>query len=183
MTRSERHALRALGEPTSSPSGPEAEETTNRSTRHQPYVPLRDEQFIIRRTISLEAPIERFWSAISDDRELEQWSPDHAARWNLTPGGSGVFTWNGKDAFPIRVEAVNTPTYLAWTWGHENGSPGVTLVEWELEPRRQRTRLSFTESGIVTADHHTENSQGWDEELAELVDYVSRGPRQRDRQC
>ena len=146
---------------------------TNRSTRHQPDGPLRDQEFIIRRTIILEAPIERVWSALSDDDELAKWFPDHAAEWDLTPGGSGVFTWNGHGAFPIRVEAVNAPAYLAWTWGHEDGSPGVTLVEWELEPDRQRTRLTVTESGIVTAEHHSENSQGWDEELAELVDYLN----------
>jgi len=71
--------------------------------------------------------------------------------------------------FPIVVEALDEPHYLAWTWGHESDDHPVTLVEWRLSEVESCTQLTLTESGIRTPDHFAGNSEGWDEELAELT--------------
>lgn len=127
----------------------------------------------IERTLELSAPPERVWRAISDPEELGRWFPQRAA-WDLRPGGIGVFTWDGYGDFPIRVEAVDPPNYLAWRWGLEaeadpDSSESATLVEWWLSPTSAGgTSLRIRESGFRTESHRNGNDTGWSEELAEL---------------
>lgn len=136
----------------------------------------------IDRTLELQASPERVWHAITDPAELSRWFPQRAA-WDLRPGGSGTFFWEGYGDFPIRVEAVEPPRHLAWRWGLEaeadpESSESATLVEWWLEPRDGGgTRLRIRESGFSTEAHRSENEVGWTEELAELVALVD-GPAQ-----
>lgn len=128
----------------------------------------------IERTLELNAPPQRVWRAITDPDELARWFPQRAT-WDLRPGGSGVFSWEGHGDFPIRVEAVDPPGYLAWRWGLEvetdpDTSESATLVEWWLEPRDDGgTTLRMRESGFRFEAHRTENETGWTEELGELV--------------
>jgi uncharacterized protein YndB with AHSA1/START domain len=127
----------------------------------------------IERTLELKAAPARVWRAISDPAELSQWFPQRA-EWELRPGGRGVFYWEGHGNFPILVEAVDEPRYLAWRWGLEaekdpNTSETATLVEWWLDPRDDGgTTLRVRESGFHSEEHRAENEQGWTEELAEL---------------
>jgi uncharacterized protein YndB with AHSA1/START domain len=128
----------------------------------------------IERTLELAAPPERVWRAITDPDELARWFPQ-SAQWELRPGGTGVFSWEGYGDFPIRVEAVDSPRYLAWRWGLEveidpDASESATLVEWWLELRDGGgTMLRLRESGFRHETHRAENETGWSEELDELV--------------
>lgn len=128
----------------------------------------------IERTLELSAPLERVWTAISDPNELARWFPDRA-EWDLRPGGEGAFSWEGEGTFPIRIEAVNPPDYLAWRWGREvDEDPSVaesaTLVEWWLTARDDGgTTLRMRESGFRFDTHRTGNEEGWTDELGELV--------------
>jgi uncharacterized protein YndB with AHSA1/START domain len=127
----------------------------------------------IERTLVLQADPERVWRAISDPSELARWFPQRA-EWELRPGGTGVFFWEGHGDFPIRIEAVDPPRYLAWRWGLEAGTDpdateSATLVEWWLEPHGDGgTTLRLRESGFRFESHRAENESGWTEELAEL---------------
>lgn len=128
----------------------------------------------IERTLVLRASPARVWQAITDPQELARWFPQEA-EWDLRPGGTGVFSWEGYGDFPIRVEAVDPPRYLAWRWGLEaetdpDATDAVTLVEWWVEPHDDGgTTLRIRESGFRTETHRSENETGWTEELAELV--------------
>jgi len=128
----------------------------------------------IERTLPLSAAPERVWRAITDPAELSRWFPQRA-EWDLRPGGEGVFFWEGHGNFPIRVEAVDPPRYLAWRWGREaDEDPEVaesaTLVEWWLDPRDNGgTTLRLRESGFRFGPHRAGNEEGWTEELGELV--------------
>lgn len=128
----------------------------------------------IERTLELAVPPERVWRAISDADELARWFPNRA-EWDLRPGGEGSFFWEGHGSFPIRIEAVDPPRYLAWRWGLEaETDPGATdaatLVEWWIEPRGDGgTTLRMRESGFRTPTHRAGNDEGWTEELGELV--------------
>ncbi len=127
----------------------------------------------IEKTLELDAPIDRVWLAISDATELAQWFPKKA-EWQLEPGGMGSFTWAEDEVFPIRVEKVEAPTHLAWSWGHESETEPVTLVEWWLTSRDDGgTTLRLRESGFVDPKHREGNVEGWTEELAELVDHLA----------
>jgi uncharacterized protein YndB with AHSA1/START domain len=125
----------------------------------------------IERTVHFDAPRARVWQAITDANELARWFPQRA-RWDLRPGGTGTFFWEGQGDFPIEVVSVEEPHYLAWRWGME--SDETTLVEWWLDERLDGgTTLRLRESGFKTERHRDGNSQGWDEELGELTELLS----------
>lgn len=140
---------------------------------HTAFVPDTDDRYVITRVIELPAPVDRVWRAVSDADEIARWFPDKSATLTLEPGGTGIFAWANHGPFPIVVEALDEPHYLAWTWGHESEETPTTLVEWRLEAMDSGTRLTVTESGIRTPKHFAENSEGWDEELGQLVTYLS----------
>jgi uncharacterized protein YndB with AHSA1/START domain len=135
----------------------------------------------IERTLELKASPQRVWRAITDADELAKWFPQRAT-WDLRPGGQGTFYWDGHGDFPIRVERVDPPRYLAWSWGLEaeqdlESAHNVTLVEWWLEATEDGgTRLRLRESGFRRPEHRSENEQGWTEELAELIELVDGTP-------
>ena len=117
----------------------------------------------------------RVWRAISDPAELAQWFPNRSADWKLTPGHMRSFGWDdghgGVETFPVRVEMVDPPTYLSWSWGHESTTEAVTLVEWTLSARPDGgTTLHIRESGFAEERHRMDNTEGWDEETAQLVE-------------
>ncbi|MGH2381332.1 MAG: SRPBCC domain-containing protein [Candidatus Limnocylindria bacterium] len=133
----------------------------------------------IDRTLELEASPDRVWRAISDPAELARWFPQRA-EWDLRPGGEGVFFWEGHGNFPIRIEAVDAPRYLAWRWGVEaeedpDVAESATLVEWWVEGRDNGgTTLRLRESGFRLETHRSGNEDGWTEELAELSELLTR---------
>jgi uncharacterized protein YndB with AHSA1/START domain len=127
----------------------------------------------IEKTLELDAPIDRVWRAISDPAELTRWFPKKA-EWELQPGHMGTFTWGDGEVFPIRVEKVEAPNHLAWSWGHESDREPVTLVEWWLTSRDDGgTTLKLRETGFVDPKHREDNVDGWTEELAELADLLA----------
>lgn len=117
------------------------------------------------------------WGAITAPEELVRWFPQRA-EWDLRPGGDGVFFWEGHGKFPIRVDAVDPPRYLAWRWGLEvdedpNVAESATLVEWWLEGRSDGgTTLRLRESGFRLATHRAGNEEGWTEALGELTELL-----------
>lgn len=132
----------------------------------------------IERTLELSAPPARVWQAISDPGELQRWFPNRA-EWELRPGGTGSFFWEGYGAYPIQVVSVEEPRYLAWRWGNQadvglEASEATTLVEWWLDERPDGgTTLRMRESGFVHQKHRDGNATGWEEELGELAELLA----------
>lgn len=134
---------------------------------------MNDAPRIIEKRLEFAATIDRVWAAITDPAELSQWFGDDA-RLPLEAGRDGAMIWKEHGSFAVRVEEVDAPRRLVWSWVHE---PGVafddapsTRVEWTLESRDDGgTTLYLRESGFLTDRHHGQNTRGWDEELSELV--------------
>lgn len=67
--------------------------------------------------------------------------------------------------FPVRVEKVEPPTYVAYRWvsafpGQELREDNSTLVEFTLTPEGDKTRLRVVESGfaaLTTAEENRRN--------------------------
>jgi uncharacterized protein YndB with AHSA1/START domain len=133
----------------------------------------------VEKTLELEASAEVVWHAITDPAELAMWFGDEADL-TLEAGADGVMSWEAHGRFALRVEVVEPPHRLVWSWVHE---PGVafdaapsTRVEWTLTARPDGgTTLHLRESGFRTDLHHSQNTEGWDSELAELVALLRRG--------
>ena len=127
----------------------------------------------IEKRLELNSPVDRVWNAISDPAQISQWFSDRCDL-DLRPGGRGHFDWEDHGVYPVRVDEVNPPTRLVWTWNHEPGTEvedGIsTTVEWMLSPREGGgTILELRETGFQTGERRQQNVDGWDTELDELV--------------
>ena len=127
---------------------------------------------VIARDLDLRAPIDRIWRALTDSAELARWLPTSA---DLPPGAGadGWFDWAELGRYAVRVEALEPPTRIVWRWAREADTPidggQWTTVEWTLTDLGDGwTRLALREWGFVDPAHFRGNSEGWNEELAEL---------------
>jgi len=127
----------------------------------------------VEKRLELDAPLDRVWSAISDPAQISQWFSDRCDL-ELRPGGRGHFDWEDHGVYTIRVDEVDPPTRLVWSWNHEPGTEvedgTFTTVEWMLSAREGGgTILELRETGFEIEERRQQNDDGWDTELAELV--------------
>jgi uncharacterized protein YndB with AHSA1/START domain len=134
----------------------------------------------IERETLIAAPLERVWSLVA---EPGFWVADKAS----LPGtvareGETMVAKNAKYGdFPVRVEKVEPPTYLAYRWasafpGEDLREDNSTLVELTLTPEGDKTRLRVVESGFAALAGPEElrnqavkdNTGGWPQELDAL---------------
>jgi uncharacterized protein YndB with AHSA1/START domain len=134
----------------------------------------------IERETLIAAPLVRVWSLVA---EPAFWVADKAS----LPGtaakeGESTVAKNAECGdFPVRVEKVDPPTYLAYRWasafpGAELREDNSTLVEFTLTPEGDKTRLRVVESGFAALAGSEElrrqavqdNTGGWPKELDAL---------------
>lgn len=130
------------------------------------------------KTLHLSAPPERVWKALTDPDELGGWFPDET---DLEPrvGASGWFDWSAHGKYAVRIEEMDPPRKLVWTWARDKDTPldegARTRVEWTLVAREDGgTDLHLRESGFSAPKYRQENDAGWDKELGELAEYLER---------
>jgi uncharacterized protein YndB with AHSA1/START domain len=137
----------------------------------------------IERTISVTHPPEKVWAAITTAEGLGTWFGQKATV-DLRVGGLAQLTWDGGYTQELRIERLEPPRVLGWTWaisGLPEDDPRRTYVEFTLEPDAAGTRLTVVETGFaqLPSDLHTGayggNAEGWQKELDELVDYLNAG--------
>jgi uncharacterized protein YndB with AHSA1/START domain len=134
----------------------------------------------IERETLIAAPLERVWSLVA---EPGFWVADKAS----LPGtvarqGESMVARNPEYGdFPVRVEKVEPPTYLAYRWasafpGEDLREDNSTLVEFTLTREGDQTRLRVVESGFAALAASEElrsqavkdNTGGWPQELDAL---------------
>lgn len=127
----------------------------------------------IEKRVEFAASQERVWKAITDPAELSKWF-GHETELELSPGSEGAMIWKEHGRYALKVEVVEAPSRFVWSWVHEPGvafsDAPATRVEWLLTPNADGgTTLVLRESGFLTDLHHQQNTDGWDEELDELI--------------
>lgn len=88
-------------------------------------------------------PLEKVWSAISDASELQKWYFEipsfelklHHKFHFYEPGDEKKFLHAGE------IVEIQPYKKLSYTWSYPEISNETTLVNWELEPRGDQTRL------------------------------------------
>ena len=135
---------------------------------------------VIEKALEFSSDIERVWKALTDPREIAKWFSDRA-EFDPRPGSLGWLEWDEHGRYPLRVELVQPPHRLSWSWSHNSGmeydQEKSTLVEWTLTEREQGgTRLELRESGFTTESKYQENQRGWEAELGELVELLEGAP-------
>lgn len=131
----------------------------------------------IEREILIEASLERVWGLVT---EPGFWVADEAGRsGGVAAEGESVVAKNAQHGdFPVRVEKVEPPTYVAYRWasafaGQELREDNSTLVEFTLTEEGGKTRLRVVESGFAAlagseelrAQALKDNTGGWPQVL------------------
>ncbi|MDP9224292.1 MAG: SRPBCC domain-containing protein [Actinomycetota bacterium] len=134
----------------------------------------------IERETLIAAPLERVWSLVA---QPGFWVADKASLpGTVAKEGDSMVAKNPDHGdFPVRVEKVEPPTYLAYRWasafpGEELQHDNSTLVEFTLTPEGDKTRLRVVESGFAALAGPAElrrrafkdNTGGWPQELDAL---------------
>jgi uncharacterized protein YndB with AHSA1/START domain len=150
-------------------------------TTNEPSFVNADE-FTVTRTITIAAPIERVWDAITKAEHIAKWFPEHATLSPVAVGTTGVFGWSNYGDFPVRIEELDPPHMIAYRWGNGNATasslePGEsTVFRFTLEPTDAGTQLTVVESGFDALEDPAasmeSNRGGWNSELDELVAYL-----------
>ncbi|MCX0245553.1 SRPBCC domain-containing protein [Streptomyces drozdowiczii] len=101
----------------------------------------------------IAAPLERVWSLVA---QPGFWVADKASLPGTVAEEGALMTARNAEHgdFPVRVEKVEPPTYLAYRWtsafpGEELREDNSTLVEFTLTPEGGQTRLRVVESGFA----------------------------------
>lgn len=131
-------------------------------------------QDTITKEITVKAPKERVYKAISDVQELTKWFPEQVeGSYEVGKTVNFIFTsMNHKTS--VYVEAAKPSDYFSFRW--VPGSTGMvgdvmstpnTLVEFTLEEMGDETKVTVKESGFsklpaeVAEKSFKDNSGGW----------------------
>jgi uncharacterized protein YndB with AHSA1/START domain len=142
----------------------------------------------IERETTIDAPVERVWSVLTEPEHVIGWFTKEAAEIDLRPGGAMTLTFAQHGRVRARVEAVEPPRRFAYRWtAHfagdaEPADGNSTLVEFILTPDGDGTRLRVVESGFdalaTTAENaarnHELNTGGWTEMVERVAQYAQR---------
>ncbi len=142
----------------------------------------------IERSISLSAPVERVWRALTDHCEFGQWfrvaieAPfvaGQASTGHITLKGYEHVRWN------VRIVTMDAPRHFAFTWHPYAVDPAIdydaeepTLVMFRLEPDGAGTKLTVIESGFDKVPEHRRdeairmNGGGWTAQIDNIRMHV-----------
>jgi uncharacterized protein YndB with AHSA1/START domain len=127
----------------------------------------------IERETLISASLERVWSLVT---EPGFWVADEAGQTGaVAREGESTVAKNAEYGdFPVRVEKLQPPTYVAYRWassfpGEELREDNSTLVEFTLTAEGDKTRLRVVESGFASLAGPEEvrrgalkdNTDGW----------------------
>ena len=136
----------------------------------------------IRSSITIDAPIEHVWQAITTPSEMKQWffGVDTEADWR--PGGRLVHRgeYNGKPYIDKgEIREFTPPRRLVHThWSDVSGLPDAPehyqVVAWDLTPRDGGTEVTITERNLPSDDAAKTSEQGWEAALGSLKNLLER---------
>ena len=142
----------------------------------------------VTRTITIAAPIEKVWAAITKAEHIVGWLGQSAMLDDVAVGARGAFSFEGYGDIPVRIEELDPPRTIAYRSSNDDArgfhpdevdDDHSTVFRFTLEPLAGGTQLTVVESGFGTTTDPTFNMEshrkGWDTELDELVDYLEGG--------
>ena len=100
----------------------------------------------IEREMTLKAPIEQVWDAITNPEKLSRWFGDHAEIDNLAEGEPIVFGW-GDDLSRGIIHTADRPNVFAFRWQSSRLGKSASFQE------AYSTLVTFTLTSIPTGTH------------------------------
>lgn len=126
--------------------------------------------------ITIEAPVDAVWRALTEADEMERWFPLEA---RVEPGTDGrVFmSWKNEIEFTSPITAWDEHRRFAYAWEVEN-APGPMVADFHLEAAGGKTVLRLVHSGFPS-EHSWDGfyhgvRTGWAFELRSLRHYLER---------
>jgi uncharacterized protein YndB with AHSA1/START domain len=129
----------------------------------------------VERDITIAAPIDVVWRALTDAEELTRWFP-REARVTLGPGGSIWMRWDDRYDAESLIEVWEPPRHLRIVFPAE-GSRRL-MTDYHLDGRGGSTVLRVVTSGFGAGadwdEYFLAVGTGWDFELRGLRHYLER---------
>lgn len=111
---------------------------------------MENEKVVVERVY--KAPLKTVWEAITDIGKMKQWyfpmlgefEPEVGFETKFDVGHNNkvfVHIWKVKEVVPLKK--------ISYEWRFD-GYPGDSVVEWELFPESEGTKIVLTHSGIET---------------------------------
>lgn len=132
----------------------------------------------IEKEIFIAAPLEKVFALVS---EPAWWVGDAPGPNRVQIEGKRIVADTKYGNFPVLIESVNPPIYLAYRWassfpGEEPREGNSTLIEFTLTPEADGTLLRVVESGFATLTAAPDkrmkffegNTEGWKQQLGYL---------------
>ena len=76
-----------------------------------PASTVDETSYSVRRTISIAAPIDKVWAAVTEAEHISKWFGE-AALQGSGVGTLGTLSWDDYGTIPIRIEAMDAPTLV-----------------------------------------------------------------------
>jgi len=115
----------------------------------------------IHKHLTIAAPIDRVWAALSDPHIIQQWMGDDQVQVDLKVGGRYTF-FGGQTSG--RFSHIAAPILLEYTWRQQNWPAAWedSLVRWELHTEPDGTRLHLIHSRFPNKDERSSHDEGWE---------------------
>lgn len=132
------------------------------------------ERRTLERALSIDAPIEAVWAALTDAQELMNWFPPEA---KVTPGAGGKMwmAWGDFWSGECDIEVWEPPHHLRTSF---DAGVARTAVDYYLERDGNATTLRLVHSGFGAGDDwgtaYDGIRKGWRAELCSLRTYLER---------
>jgi uncharacterized protein YndB with AHSA1/START domain len=141
--------------------------------------------------ISISAPAERVFQAITDPAQVVRWWGQKGIygctefQSDLRVGGKWRSAGVGGDGRDFEAKGeyvqVDPPRLLVQTWTASWTGEVQTIVRWELEPTRQGTLVRIRHSGLAAHPELAQSYSGWPRLLGWLQALMERGETIDDR--
>ena len=99
-----------------------------------------------------DAPVEVVWKAITDEQQMPRWFFPTIERFEARIGFETRFVVDAEGELYEHVWTVTEVVpheKITYQWRYEH-IPGDSIVEWELSPTSEGTRLTLTHTGHET---------------------------------
>lgn len=126
--------------------------------------------------ITIDAPVDAVWRALTDADEMERWFPLEA-RVEPGPDGHVFMSWKNEIDFTSPITAWDENRRFAYAWQMES-APGPMVADFHLEAAGGKTVLRLVHSGFPSDPswdgfYHGVRT-GWAFELRSLRHYLER---------